>query len=465
MATKPMPVHGADISHHQSGALNLPAFKRAGGKWLYHKATEGDSFVDSNYSKRRAEAAKAGIPFGAYHFARAERGDAVAEARRFVKVAAPKPGDLRPALDLETSEGLSISEIRTWAKAFVNEVKRLTGVLPIVYTPYDLGDAVKGCLIWRPRYNNSNTPPVLRWDIWQFSNGQFGLPNSVAGLGHVDLNTMRQGLTVAQMQIPKPTPVPPKPPAKKKAKLKFAHLSLQFSDSKAAQTADLEKLFARGYDVITGTEAGHVKTDWNQREVSRVAAKYGYKVSNPVGIDTWVAVKASLVASGWKASHVHVLEQSSQFTPKPPGRWGDKGIAYAEFNMGKTFGAFAVGSCHYLTWGGAGKDLKLKTDKQYATALEKWRASYPAATEVFAAGDWNRNEKQYDVFMGIAKFLSAPDELKKYENTGHGPIDSIAREKASTRVKAVAVRVLDDTELSFNTDHFLVEVDYEVTAL
>lgn len=464
MSTTPRRVDGIDISHHQAGRLDLKSAKAKGLKWLYHKATEGLTVKDANYGKRRAEAKAAGIPFGAYHFARPDRAsvDAVKEARAFLAVAKPVPGDLRPALDLETHDLGSLAALRTWAAAFIAEVKKATGVAPIVYTPYDLGAAAKGCLIWRPRYNNSNTPPVLPWDIWQFSNGVFGVPNSFTGFGHVDLNTMRAGLTVDSMLIPKPKPPAP---VKKKATLRFGHLSLQFSDNRVQQTADLEKVFARGYDVLTGTEAGHVKTDWNQQEVTRCAAKYGYVVSNPVGIDTWTAVKKSLIVGTPVIRMIHVLEQSSKFSPPPPGRWGDKGLAIVEWDMGKTFGHFAVSSSHPLTWGGAGKDLKVKTDKIYATAIRDWNAALPKGTEAFACGDWNRNDRTNDVFMGIAPFITMADELKRWEDTGHGPIDAIAREKISTRVKCKAFRVLDDTEVSFNTDHFLVEAEYEITAL
>jgi GH25 family lysozyme M1 (1,4-beta-N-acetylmuramidase) len=198
-------VDGVDISHHQGGTIDYAAAKKAGVKWIYHKATEGATFTDPNYARRRAEAKKAGIPFGAYHFARAGRDDAAAEARHLLITAKPVPGDLRPALDLETTEGLSTAQLRTWAAEFVDEVKRQTGVLPVIYTPYDLRGAVPGeCIIWRPRYNDSNTPPELPWDIWQFSNGVLGKPDDVAGFGHVDLNTMRDGVTTADLRIPKP---------------------------------------------------------------------------------------------------------------------------------------------------------------------------------------------------------------------------------------------------------------------
>lgn len=45
MPVKPLPVHGADVSHHQP-TLDLKLAKAKGLQFLYHKATEGDSFVD-----------------------------------------------------------------------------------------------------------------------------------------------------------------------------------------------------------------------------------------------------------------------------------------------------------------------------------------------------------------------------------------------------------------------------------
>jgi lysozyme len=245
-------VDGVDISHHQSGAIDYAAAKRAGVRWLYHKATEGATFTDTNYAKRRAEAKAAGLPFGAYHFARASAGDAVLEARHFLKVAAPKPGDLRPALDLETTEGLSNAQLRTWAAQFSAEVKKQTGVLPVVYTPFDLGDAVEGCVIWRPRYNDANTPPELPWDIWQFSNGVLGRPDQVAGFGHVDLNTMRAGLELDDLLIPK----------KKRRRIRrwvgsLIQVWYNLGDgSDAAKAADLTKFAKGGAHLIFLSEAG-----------------------------------------------------------------------------------------------------------------------------------------------------------------------------------------------------------------
>lgn len=194
-----MRVDGIDISHHQQQRINYAAAKKAGLKWLAHKATEGATYSDPNYTKRRAEARSAGIPFCAYHFARPDKGDAIVEARAFIRVAKPDPSiDVKPVLDLETNEaGMSLSALRDWARTFNAEVRRLTGVLPIVYTPYDLGPVLEGCIVWRPRYNGGTAEPELPWDIWQFSDR-----HDFPGFGEVDVNFSKVPLSRLLMTPP-----------------------------------------------------------------------------------------------------------------------------------------------------------------------------------------------------------------------------------------------------------------------
>lgn len=196
--TTPLRVHGSDVSHHQ-GQLDLAKAKAEGLRFLYHKATEGDSFVDREYAARRTQAAEAGLRFGAYHFARAERGDARDEARHFLEVAQPESGDLIPVLDLETAEGLTQTQLKRWAKVFSNEVKREVGVLPVLYSQWEF-EGLRN-IRWVPRYNSTNTPPTIPWDVWQFSDGVHGVPNSFPGLGHVDLNHLADGFRLRDLTL------------------------------------------------------------------------------------------------------------------------------------------------------------------------------------------------------------------------------------------------------------------------
>ncbi len=76
---------------------------------------------------------------GAYHFARPDRskGDAVREAKWFVARTDPRPGELLPVLDIETNNGLTQTQMTTWAHRWIAEVRELTGVTAMVYTsPY-----------------------------------------------------------------------------------------------------------------------------------------------------------------------------------------------------------------------------------------------------------------------------------------------------------------------------------------
>lgn len=498
MATKPLPVHGVDISHHQSGTLDLAGAKRRGLRWLYHKATEGDGFRDANYGRRRTEAAKAGVPFGAYHFARADVGDAEREAKFFLDVAAPKPGDLRPALDLETTEGLSLDQIRTWAKTFIAYVEKRTGVKPVVYTPYDLGSADDGCILWRPRYNNSNTPPSLKWDIFQFSNGVLGVPNKVEGIGNVDLNFMRADLTVADLLIPakgKPAK-PPKPPKPEPVRLDVMHASLQFSDSDKQHTQDLLALFKRAVDRkvawLTGTEAGPGAGNTND-ELIRIGKEMGYRVwvpsskqKRPKGVkgwstDCWIAVREDLIDGNWTVDFIPAIPGSSELYEAQglPGRtlprWGPKGVVTVSFDN-DLLGRINLGAAHYLTQARSPRTGTVKgvdhwkMNERLAKAITDWAVTTGKGTALaFYGGDQNmadnrNSEPQGDTFFG-GPMTSTWDELGKWENTGHGTIDVIASYDADGRVEALMSRALDDKEFFQHSDHFVVEAAFAVKPL
>jgi GH25 family lysozyme M1 (1,4-beta-N-acetylmuramidase) len=263
MATKPRRIDGVDTSHHQSGEHNLASAKKAGVDFWYHKATEGASFRDAKYVQRRREAQKAGIPFGAYHFARPENGDASLEAKFFLQVAQPQPGDLVPALDIEVNDArMSRAELTRWIANWVAQIQRVVHVKPLIYTPFDL-DSDFGCLLWQPRYNDSNTPPVAaepwrRWDIWQFSNGQLGVPDQVPGFGRVDINTMRDGLRVREFRIPEIEKEPPEPT--RTGKLRFV--------SQNVKALPLMPQFDVVEDVVLTASQAHV-VGWQEIGIPR----------------------------------------------------------------------------------------------------------------------------------------------------------------------------------------------------
>jgi GH25 family lysozyme M1 (1,4-beta-N-acetylmuramidase) len=156
------------------------------------------------------QARKAGVPVGAYHFARPDRGDAAEEARFFLAKTDIRAGDMLPMLDLESSEGLSPSELTAWTGTWVRTVTRhLAGLglrgRPIIYTPFNLEKGF-GCFCWVARYSNDFRAPVVprpwkRAVIWQHSNGRYGPVKNVAGFGSVDVNAVHPDVPLAALRV------------------------------------------------------------------------------------------------------------------------------------------------------------------------------------------------------------------------------------------------------------------------
>lgn len=455
MSTTPRRIDGVDLSHHNPVSEDaLRKAKGAGVRFVYHKATEGAGYVDGTYAGRRALAKLVGLPFGAYHFARPARGDAGQEANHFLKIAKPAKGDLAPCLDLETTEGLTMAELRAWAAEWVTIVRKATGVEPVVYTPFDLG--TKG-LRWRPRYNASNTPPVLPWDVWQFSNGASGVPSSVAGLGRVDLNTFAQGIDLRS--IPRVGAKPPKPDVAE-LRVNVAHASLQFSDTTEQKAADVEAVFdradARDAWWVTGTEAGEQPLSGL---VARAAKRHGFRVFRNRG--NWIAVRRSRITPGskWRTGVVFVADKDDV-----AGKGHDSAFPWVKFDN-PDLGTIAVAAGHYPTKGQRPGSPNYDVNVLYAGKVSAWARRHGKGRALaFYQGDQNIPDRELDTFHG-GPLTSLGDELGKWPNTGHGPIDVLASYDGDGRVKGRAYRVLDDKRLPLHTDHYYIEGTYDVRVL
>lgn len=215
MVTKALPVHIVDLSHYQPVTQTyINDLKKAGVRGVYYKVTEGSGMQwKRQYDAVRGYCKKAGMKFGAYHFAgpTPTKADAVSEAKWFMKQAAPAEGDLIPMLDLESrASSMGVVNTTAWAREFVKVVKQ-AGFESIIYTPFDLNDTL-GCKLWVARYSNLNSAPRIpkpwkNYSVRQFSNGVYGVPNSIAGK-RIDLNTFdgNDGTTLESLLIPAKLP-------------------------------------------------------------------------------------------------------------------------------------------------------------------------------------------------------------------------------------------------------------------
>ena len=165
---------GIDISHWQAN-LDIAS---TGAEFVICKATQGTTFVDPSCDRHYQIAKRLGLKLGVYHYA--SGGDPVAEADFFVRNIKGYIGEAILILDWEKTQNGRYHEHASWCLKFLNRVKELTGVKPLIYMSAsvikvadwskvvadDYGLWVAG---W-PDNRDSWDIPDFRWDVrpWPF---------------------------------------------------------------------------------------------------------------------------------------------------------------------------------------------------------------------------------------------------------------------------------------------------------
>ena len=194
-------LEGIDVSHWQ-GTINWASVAGAGKAFAILKATESTTYVDDTYAANHSNARANGIRTGAYHFAQpsTNAGDAVAEADWFVNHMNLQPGDLNPALDLERSNGLSVSALQAWVKGWLDEVYAKTGMRPMIYTSPSFWSTYMGgtraiadagyTVLWVAHWGvTSPTVPGSNWGGHGWTFWQYTSSGTVPGIStRVDLD-------------------------------------------------------------------------------------------------------------------------------------------------------------------------------------------------------------------------------------------------------------------------------------
>lgn len=120
-----------DVSNWQ-GEVNWSRVKADGIGLAYVKATEGSNFTDQRFAANRREAEALGIRIGAYAYVKPGTSTAGAQAAHFAKVIGTlRRRELRPAQDLEIG---GTQGVEAFARAFTQELVRLLGVTPLLYS-------------------------------------------------------------------------------------------------------------------------------------------------------------------------------------------------------------------------------------------------------------------------------------------------------------------------------------------
>ena len=125
---------GIDVSEWQ-GEIDFAEVYESGIEVVYIRASEGNGYKDPYYLRNYEGAKDNGIKVGFYHYLTARtEAEALEEAEFFISVIKGLQVDCRLAMDFESFGELSRQEINDISKAFLDEVKRLSGKETVIYS-------------------------------------------------------------------------------------------------------------------------------------------------------------------------------------------------------------------------------------------------------------------------------------------------------------------------------------------
>ncbi|MBV9022998.1 MAG: hypothetical protein JO362_04150 [Streptomycetaceae bacterium] len=180
---------GVDVSSY-NGVIDWSQVANAGYSFGYARIGDG-LFPDPNFQANFAGMKAAGLKPGGYlFFEPAEDPHAQASAMlAALSTAHFAPGDLIPALDVETTGGLSPMALAASIQTAVNDIKTALGVTPVIYTAKGFWDSNVsltdnfGAPLWIANWGVPcpNTPDAWStWALWQYTDAGTvpGIPNT-----------------------------------------------------------------------------------------------------------------------------------------------------------------------------------------------------------------------------------------------------------------------------------------------
>lgn len=182
-----------DVSVYQ-GDIDFEQVKNSGIEVVYIRAGYGFSVTDPKFEENYTNATKAGLKCGAYYFVTARNTEqAYLQATRFAELISGKTFAARPAMDFEEFGSLGKNGINIVGLAFMQKLRELTGIVPILYT-----DAYNASETWDWNFaqfplwvaDYSAEEPYVTSNIWQsYAGFQYSDRGEIPGIyGNVDLD-------------------------------------------------------------------------------------------------------------------------------------------------------------------------------------------------------------------------------------------------------------------------------------
>lgn len=161
-----------DLSHWNE-VTDWHAIRASGVIGVIHKFSQGTGYRDPMFDEAREGCRKVGLLFGRYHFA--EGSDVTAQVRNFL---ADHDDEELLALDWEDNTSSTGTMSLSQAVRFVQDVERLTGQLPALYSGNTAKEALGApnpelskCRLWLAHYASEPVCPP-GWSepwLWQWT--------------------------------------------------------------------------------------------------------------------------------------------------------------------------------------------------------------------------------------------------------------------------------------------------------
>lgn len=167
-------IHGIDLSHYQGNVFweTIGTSKMA---YVYLKASEGGSRIDSKYKQNIDLAHRYGLKVGSYHFYRPNIPQQT-QLENFKTQCRPGDQDLIPMVDVETRSGLSVQAFQDSLFLFLHLMEKAYQQKPLIYTGANFYDdnllgKLRDYKVMIAQYTKRS--PVLKDDLdyimWQYT--------------------------------------------------------------------------------------------------------------------------------------------------------------------------------------------------------------------------------------------------------------------------------------------------------
>lgn len=163
-------ITGIDISKYQ-GTVDFEKVKASGVKYVFIRATEGNTYQDPSFASNIAAARTAGLATGVYHFYETND-EPLSQLENYKSIVFLRPGDLPPVIDIEKLHKQDKSNLIKNIQTFLNGLEAHYGAKPILYSGRNFADEYLTQFgdypLWLAEYEVGEPKLPREWSNWTF---------------------------------------------------------------------------------------------------------------------------------------------------------------------------------------------------------------------------------------------------------------------------------------------------------